>query len=180
MTSNRCLCFGSTIPFCWGVYGHVLWCTISLLWSNDWHEDSRKSESLSVLMILMCFWDWFCASFMNIVKCMRVCVFVFHKVSPSGAAHIIHYCEGPQRSTWINSNTDMILVWLEGNDKRCCLAKGQISQGTKSEELILISDTLRCDEKHAQTLMPKITRIFSKMSYICFIYWNKGRCFQLV
>lgn len=48
----------------------------------------------------------------------------------------------------------MILVWLEGNDKRCCLAKGQISQGTKSEELILISDTLRCDEKHAQTLMP--------------------------
>ena len=57
--SSKYLCFLSTTPFCWGVYGQILWCIMSLVWKKYTASAEVNSKPLSDLMDFNLVWNWF-------------------------------------------------------------------------------------------------------------------------
>lgn len=58
-TSNNCLCFISTLAFCWGVYGQLVWCVIPCCSKNVVKDELRNSSPLSLQTVLMVLLNWF-------------------------------------------------------------------------------------------------------------------------
>jgi len=70
-TSRRCLLFISTVPFCWGIFGHVDWCWIPLFWRNSLRLLLKYLVLLSLLkmetFVSNCV-STICAKYLNILE----------------------------------------------------------------------------------------------------------------
>ena len=57
-TSSKYLCFLSTSPFCWGVYGQVYWCRMPSFWRRTVVSWFTNSVPLSVLTAYTILENW--------------------------------------------------------------------------------------------------------------------------
>ena len=56
---TRCLCSLSTLPFCWGVLGTLLWCSIPCFLNTSEQKSWKNYVPLSLLMHLIYLWTDF-------------------------------------------------------------------------------------------------------------------------